>query len=104
MISRTQEKFGGLFIASMGAALTIWNWSLVINKGYFYMKASIIGPFFFVLGLALILFPGYRQERIARGEDITNLQGLALLTPRWWVVLFVGLGLGVGNWLILLSQ
>ncbi|WP_208099092.1 hypothetical protein [Nostoc sp. 106C] len=104
MVSRTVERFGGFFIASIAAALTIWNWDLALHKGYFYLKVSIIGPSFFVLGLGLILFPGYQQERIARGEDITNLKGLELLTPRWWAILVISLGLGLGNWLIMLSR
>ena len=40
-------------------------------------------PAVFVLGVALILFPGYKEERIARGEDISGLQGWQLITPRW---------------------
>jgi hypothetical protein len=101
MISRKMEKFGGVIIASLGGGLTAWNWHLALHKGYFLMKVGVVGPFFLVMGIALILFPGYRTERIERGEDITKLQGLALLTPRWWGVLIVGLGLGMCNWFLL---
>jgi len=97
MISRTLEKFCGLFIAIIGMTFTFWNWYLALHKGYFYLKLSFLGPCFFVFGVALILFPSYSQERIDRGEDITKLQGLALLTPRWWAVLVVGSVIGIGN-------
>ena len=58
-------------------------------------------PAFLVLGLAMIAIPGYKEERIARGEDISQLSGTQLLTPRWWVVLVLALAGGLGNlWLL----
>jgi len=50
-----------------------------------------------VLGLGLALFKGYRQERIERGEEISGLEGAALITPRWWAVLAVGAVAGLLN-------
>ena len=55
------------------------------------------GPAFAVLGLGLILFKGYRQERLERGEDISQLEGLALLTPRWKAVLGAALVAGLAH-------
>ncbi len=58
-------------------------------------------PAFIVLGLAMIAIPGYKEERLARGEDLSGLSGTQLLTPRWWAVLAVALAAGLGNWLLL---
>jgi hypothetical protein len=62
----------------------------------FFPAVAVIGP-------GLILFPGYKEERIERGgEDITHLSGARLLTPRWWAILIIAVLTGLGN-LALLS-
>jgi hypothetical protein len=101
MVSRQKERFGGLFIATMGAILTIWTWYSAIYEGHFYLKAAMLGPVFTIIGLALILFPGYRTERIERGEDISQLNGYALITPRWWGIMAISLGSGFINLAVL---
>ncbi len=58
-------------------------------------------PTFLVLGLALVAIPGYKEERLTRGKDISGLSALQLLTPRWWAVLAVALAAGLGNLLLL---
>ena len=60
----------------------------------------IFPPFLFV-GLGLILFPDYKTERIARGEDISRMEGISLLTARWWIILIIGLIAGFGNFALL---
>jgi hypothetical protein len=97
MVSRQQERFGGIFIATMGAILTVWNWQSALSDGRFYVKAAMLGPAFAVIGLGLVLFPGYKTERIERGEDISQLTGAALITPRWWGILAISLGSGFLN-------
>jgi hypothetical protein len=97
MVSRRMERLGGVFIATLSAILTIWNWHLALSEGHFYLKAALIGPAFTIIGLGLILVPGYRTERIERGEDTTQLTGIALLTPRWWGILAISLGSGLVN-------
>lgn len=97
MVSRSMERLGGLFIATLGSLLTLWNWHLALSAGHFYPKIAILGPIFTMMGLGLILFPGYRTERIDRGEDLTQLSGLALLTPRWWGILAISIGSGLVN-------
>jgi ABC-type Fe3+-siderophore transport system permease subunit len=101
MISRKKQQFGGLFIALVAAGFTGWNWYTALNNGYFYRKASLIFPAFLIIGLALIIFPGYKEERIARGEDISKLQGIKLITPRWWAMLVAALAAGGLNYLLL---
>jgi hypothetical protein len=101
MVSRQQERFGGIFIATLGAILTYWNWQSALSQGHFYMKAAILGPAFTVIGLGLVLFPGYQTERIERGEDISQLTGAALITPRWWGILALSLGSGFLNLAVL---
>lgn len=77
--------------------MTAWGWYTLLTAGSFWPNASAIFPAFTVLGLALILFPGYQEERLARGEDVSGLSGTQLLTPRWWAVLAVALAAGAGN-------
>jgi hypothetical protein len=101
MVSRQRERFGGLFIATIGASLTVWTWHSAIYAGSFYLKAAMLGPAFTVIGLGLILFPGYRTERIERGEDISQLSGYQLMTPRWWGILAISLGSGLINLAVL---
>ena len=71
----------------MGALLTSTAWDEAARGQGFQLRASFLGPAFAVLGLALMTWPGYREERLARGEDLSSLAGLDLLTPRWWGVL-----------------
>jgi ABC-type Fe3+-siderophore transport system permease subunit len=101
MISRRKQQLGGLFIAVIGGVLTGWTWYTALYNGYFNRRASLIFPAFLVIGLALIIFPGYKEERIARGEDVSRLQGAKLITRRWWVILIAALAAGGLNYLLL---
>jgi len=104
MISRTKQKIAGLAFALIGAGFTAWNWYIALHEGYFYRKTSLFFPAVLVLGLGMFLFPTYREERIARGEDISQMQGMSLLTPRWWTILAVAVAAGCVNYLLLSSQ
>ncbi len=101
MTSRAKQRFGGILIALLGGGGTFWTWQTALSEGHFSLKASLIFPAFLVLGLGLTLFPGYREERLARGEDLTGMEGMKLLTPRWWVILAVALLAGAANYLLL---
>ena len=103
MAPRRRQQLGGLLIALLGAVLTAWTWYTGPDEGYFYRKASMLFPAFFVLGVALVLLPGYKKERITRGEDISGMRGCQLITPRWWVILAVAFGAGIGNYILLSS-
>jgi ABC-type Fe3+-siderophore transport system permease subunit len=100
-IHRWKQQLGGAFIALLGGGFTAWGWYTALTWGYYYGKASMLAPAFFILGLGMILFRSYKEERIARGEDISDLSGLQLLTARWWVVLSVPLPAGLGNYALL---
>jgi hypothetical protein len=76
-------------------------WHEALHESLFFEEASGIFPAFFVMGLALILFPGYKEERTARGQDISGMQGWKLLTLRWRVVLIIALAVGIGNNILL---
>jgi tellurite resistance protein TehA-like permease len=102
-VPRWKQQVGGLFMTVLGAGFTGWIWYTALFRGYFHRKASMIFPAVFVLGLGIIIFPGYREERIARGEDISRLQGWRLITPRWWVILITALSAGGANCLLLSS-
>ncbi len=100
-IPRRKQQLGGCLIALIGGSGTFWIWHLARSEGYFYPKASMLMPVFCVLGLAMMAIPGYKEERLNRGEDISNLSGTQLLTPRWWAVLVVALAAGLINFLLL---
>jgi len=99
-IRRKQQLFG-IFTVLLSAGFSTWSWYTAIVRGYFYVKASIIFPAFLVIGAAILFLPGYREERLARGEDISALTGYKLITPRWWTVLVLALGLGIVNYALL---
>jgi hypothetical protein len=102
-MSRWKQQLGGLFIALIGAGFTAWTWRTALNEGYYYPKASMLFPAFCVVGLGVILFPGYREERVARGEDISGVNGWKLITARWWVILVVALVVSIGDYFLLSS-
>lgn len=97
-MSRGRQRLGGLGLFLLGAAMTAWEWKTALIDGYYHPKAAVLFPCFAWLGLGLLLFPGYREERLARGESLEGRVGLRLLTPRWWAILATGLALGFGHW------
>lgn len=100
-VPRWKQRLGGALIAAIGGGGTLWLWHIAKTEGHVYLKASMLLPAFLVLGLAMIAIPGYKEERIARGEDISQLSGMQLLTPRWWIVLVLALAAGLSNlWLL----
>ena len=101
MSLRQKQQLFGLFLIILGAVFTAWCWYTALYKGYFYPKAGIIFPACVVLGLGLIIFPGYKEERMARGEDISRLSGMKLITPRWWIILLLALVAGGVNCFLL---
>ena len=100
-VPRWKQRLGGAIIAAIGGGGTLWIWHIARSEGYVYLKASVLLPAFLVLGLAMIAIPGYKEERLARGEDLSGLPGVQLLTPRWWAVLVLALAAGFGNLLLI---
>jgi hypothetical protein len=103
MVRRRDQQLVGLFIAVLGAGFTGWTWYTALHEGYFNRKASMLFPAFLVLGLGMIVFPGYREERIARGEDISRMKGWKLITIRWWAILIIAFVAAGVNYLLLSS-
>ena len=97
MVSRNVERLGGLFIFLVSLIGYQYNLNLISTQHYWYPKAMSFASAFIILGLGLIIFPTYRRERLERGENIDNLQGLSLLTPKWWVILVISITAAVGN-------
>jgi hypothetical protein len=97
MGARRTERLSGLFMAAMGTLLIVWIWYLAISERHLYPKVAILGPVLTIMGLGLIIFPGYRLERIARGEDLDRLSGAAQITLRWWGILAIAVGSGLIN-------
>jgi hypothetical protein len=97
MTTRRMERLCGVFMAVTGTLLIVGNWHLALSQRRFYPKVAILGPVLTIIGLGLIIFPGYRAERLARGEDLDRLSGAALITSRWWGVLAIAVGSGLIN-------
>lgn len=95
------RRGAGAGIALLGVFLARLAEQQAATEASFSSMGAFGGPAFAVLGLGLVLFQGYRQERLQRGEDIFRLEGAALITPRWWGVLGLALlaGLGHFGWL-----
>jgi hypothetical protein len=100
---RTKQKLGGVVMVLIGGGFTAWTWRTALVEGCFSAKGSLLGPALLVLGLGMTLFPGYREERMARGEDISGLSGWRLITPRWWATIVIGLLAGGVNYFLLAS-
>jgi hypothetical protein len=98
---RWRQQLGGLFFMLLAGGFTIWEWHTARNEGDFTLLGGMFFPAVGVLGLAMILFKGYREERTGRGEDISRMRGWELLTTRWRVILVVALLVGIGNCIFL---
>lgn len=96
-VNRNIQRICGLFISLLSLGFVIWSWKTALTEHYFHVKSSVIFPGFIVLGLGLIFFPGYKEERINRGEDLSKLKPLQTITLRWWVIIFLGLVAGIIN-------
>ncbi len=104
MISRSVQQLGGAIIALASGWVSLWMWHGPLTNHPLYLKGAVLFPAFTVIGLALIICPGYREERIARGEDVSALRGCRLITARWWAILVLALIVGIGNLTLLLSS
>lgn len=98
---RWKQQLGGVLFLVLGGGFTFWTWQTALTEGHDYLHASLFFPAVCVMGLGMLLFPGYKEERLARGEDISGLSGSQLLTPRWWAVLVIALFAGVVNLILL---
>jgi hypothetical protein len=96
-ISRFKQSFGGVLMFFLGLGMTGVNWDDLLRNASYYPKMAVLGPAFAVLGLALVAMPGYREERLAKGQNLADYPKYKIITPRWWAVLVVGLALGVAN-------
>ncbi len=86
MKERWKEQLYGAFAVIVGTYLTYIVWNSAVNNES-YLSIGIAGPAFIIVGLALLIIPSYRLERIAKGEQPDQAQAVKMLTPKWWVVL-----------------
>ena len=89
--SRLVQGIAGAFIAGCGVFMAWIAWNQTVRDAEFSMRGSMLGPAFLVIGLGLAAFGGYKEERLARGESLEGLEGMQLITPRWWGVLVLAL-------------
>jgi hypothetical protein len=90
-VPRGMQRLGGIFILAVAVVMAAIAWRQAHAEPEFSLAGAFLGPAFAVMGIGLLLWPGYREERIARGEDVSRLEGAALITPRWWAILGTGL-------------
>lgn len=100
MIPRNVERIGGLIIAVLGGWLTWFAWQAAHQQKSF-LSVGATGPAFALLGLALVCIPGYKSERVMRGESLDDKEGWELLTPRWKVLCGICCALAAGYFLLL---
>jgi ABC-type Fe3+-siderophore transport system permease subunit len=104
MNRRGKQRFTGFVIALVSGGMLAYLWCTAHTEGYFFVKASLTFPAFLVLGIALMIFSGYRDERLARGEDISKLKGWKLITPRWWAIVATALLASMVNYFLLATR
>jgi hypothetical protein len=91
---RRAQAIAGMLIAA-GGVFAAWMAARQAGReGSFLLLGGFAGPAFAVIGLGLVAFGGYREERLRRGESLDGLTGLALLTTRWRIVLVLALAAG----------
>jgi hypothetical protein len=97
------RKTGGslVMMVSTAGTLCLWLWHAAPRTAALYILASHLFPALFVFGLGYFLFPGFREEWSARGEDISRLSWIGQLTPRWWAIFAVAMLAGLANRLML---
>jgi hypothetical protein len=95
--SRFSQSTGGVLMFFLGLAMTGGNWDDLIKNASFFPKLAVLGPVSVILGLALVAMPGYREERLAKGQNLADYPKLKIITPRWWAVLVIGMALGLAN-------
>jgi hypothetical protein len=81
-VPRGKRQVGRLFMTVLGAGFTGWIWYTALFRGHLYRKASMILPSVFVLGLGIIILPGYHPIN-GKGSIERELKGLTLYLTHW---------------------
>jgi hypothetical protein len=79
-----------MFVAFSGGVL--YNWHLLINEGYYYLKLSGIAPFGVVGGLAIMISPS-----LAGPPSRMDKKSRAVV----WILVLVSLALGGLNFYLM---
>jgi len=69
---RAKARILGLFISLMGIGLVAANCYDFLNRGIYYPKTSVFGPFFTCPGLSLMLYPMTKEESVQRFREPAN--------------------------------
>jgi hypothetical protein len=102
-MDRKRSQIGGAMITVFSLGMTAYIWNTALTEGSFMLKGSIFFPLGAVVGVGSIFLPPPQEERLARGEDITQLNNWQIITPHWWAVLIVGVLAGFANYYMLSS-
>jgi hypothetical protein len=97
MSIRFVQSLCGLVLIVVGVLAAVAAWA---NPNFgipFVRETGAALSALVVLGLALMILPSPREERIRRGDDMWELSGMKLITARWWCVILLALALGGGH-------
>jgi hypothetical protein len=101
---REKRLIGGMLCVLIGTGVTGFQWYLTLHHSRFFIDGETVpSPLFVILGLGLILFPSSKEERITRGQDVSGMSGTQLITPRWWAIYVLAIGVEVLNYWLLLG-
>jgi hypothetical protein len=73
------SRAAGVLFVVIGSLLTIWAWRSARSDGQYGLKAAIIGPTVFVLGMGLLIHGKASQLQATRLTRIYGGRGLATI-------------------------
>jgi hypothetical protein len=88
-----KARFLALLIMTVSAAVTWWNWHLLLIEGRYYIKAAAFGPVGVVGGFFILLFPTKAGKPTNTKEKVIT-----------FAVFGVGLIVGLFNWYLMDPQ
>ncbi len=80
----------GLLIMAVSAAVTWWNWNLLLSEGRYFIKAAAFGPVGVVGGFFILLFPTKAGKPETTKDKVITLAAFG-----------VGLIVGLINWYLM---
>jgi hypothetical protein len=93
---RARQQFVATITFFLSVAGLWLIWYEASDDAHFYLwQWSLIFPFLLIISIASIIFPGPRTERMQRGENVSAMGNLKVITNRWWFVIVLAAISGV---------
>ena len=100
MRNRLPQKMVGLVALVLGLAAAAAAWGAPLGGDPRIRLIVAACAALVVLGGAMLILPGPREERLARFEDLWDMSSFQMITARWWVVIALALAVGGGNYAV----